>query len=182
MIGSGTRESKLSHSSGLSGASLVSQIVRNLPAMQETWVQSLGCKDPWRRKCQPTPVYLPGGSHGQSTLVGCSPQSQKSQTWLSEPCSLVRLRSQPQLTGSWAPGFLTWQQSFCLHPLWSSPLSKGVGQKSPLLSASLLTYIKFLPFLRVWSRDWSYLELLVSSTSESPFLFLREGELLPSSS
>ena len=62
------------------------------------------------------------------------------------------------------------------------PLSKGVGQKSPLLSASLLTYIKFLPFLRVWSRDWSYLELLVSSTSESPFLFLREGELLPSSS
>ena len=56
-----------------------------------------------------------------------------------------------------------------------------MGQKSPLLSASLLTYIEFLPSLRVWSRDWSYLELLVSSTSESPFLFLKEGELLPSS-
>ena len=29
-----------------SWASLVAQKVKNLPAMQETWVQSLGCKDP----------------------------------------------------------------------------------------------------------------------------------------
>ena len=27
-------------------ASLVAQLVKNLPAMQETWVQSLGCEDP----------------------------------------------------------------------------------------------------------------------------------------
>ena len=27
----------------------------------------------WRRKWQPTPVYLPGESHGQRSLVGCSP-------------------------------------------------------------------------------------------------------------
>ena len=27
-------------------ASLVTQMVKNLPAMQETWVQSLGWKDP----------------------------------------------------------------------------------------------------------------------------------------
>ena len=27
--------------------------------MQETWVQSLGWKIPWRRKWQPTPVFLP---------------------------------------------------------------------------------------------------------------------------
>ena len=25
----------------------------------------------WRRKWQPTPVFLPGESHGQSSLVGC---------------------------------------------------------------------------------------------------------------
>ena len=25
----------------------------------------------WRRKWQPTPVFLPGESHGQGTLVGC---------------------------------------------------------------------------------------------------------------
>ena len=30
-------------------------------------------KIPWRRKWQPTPVFLPGKSHGQSSLVGYSP-------------------------------------------------------------------------------------------------------------
>ena len=30
----------------LIGASLVAQMVKNLPAMQETWVQSLGREDP----------------------------------------------------------------------------------------------------------------------------------------
>ena len=29
-------------------------------------------KIPWRRKWQPTPVFLPGKSHGQSNLVGYS--------------------------------------------------------------------------------------------------------------
>ena len=28
---------------------------------------------PWRRKWQPTPVLLPGKSHGQRSLAGCSP-------------------------------------------------------------------------------------------------------------
>ena len=28
------------------GASLVAQMVKNLPAMQETWVRSLDCEDP----------------------------------------------------------------------------------------------------------------------------------------
>ena len=27
----------------------------------------------WRRKWQPTPVFLPGESHGQRSLVGCNP-------------------------------------------------------------------------------------------------------------
>ena len=31
---------------GLRGASLVAQLVKNLPAMWETWVRSLGWKDP----------------------------------------------------------------------------------------------------------------------------------------
>ena len=34
-------------------------------------------KMPWRRKWQPTPVFLPGGSHGQRSLVGCSPWGHK---------------------------------------------------------------------------------------------------------
>ena len=34
-------------------------------------------KIPWRRKWQPTPVFLPGESHGQRSLAGCSPQGRK---------------------------------------------------------------------------------------------------------
>ena len=39
-------------------------------------------KIPWRRKWQPTPVFLLGESHGQRSLVGYSPWVTKSQTWL----------------------------------------------------------------------------------------------------
>ena len=37
------------------------------------WVRKI----PWRRKWQPTPVFLPGKSHGQRNLVGYSPWSRK---------------------------------------------------------------------------------------------------------
>ena len=42
---------------------------KNPLAMQETWVEKI----PWRRKWQPTPVFLPGKFHGQQSLVGYSP-------------------------------------------------------------------------------------------------------------
>ena len=44
-------------------ASLVAQMVINLPAMQETWVWSLSQEDPWKREWQPTSVFLPGEYH-----------------------------------------------------------------------------------------------------------------------
>ena len=45
---------------------------------QETQVQSLSPEDPWRRKWQLTPVFLPGKSHGQGILtVGYSPRGCK---------------------------------------------------------------------------------------------------------
>ena len=34
-------------------------------------------KIPWKKEWQPTPVSLPGGSHGQRSLVGYSPRSHK---------------------------------------------------------------------------------------------------------
>ena len=54
-------------------------MVKNLLAVRETWVQSLVGKIPWRRKWQPTPVFLPGKFHGQKGLVGCSPWGRKEQ-------------------------------------------------------------------------------------------------------
>ena len=38
-----------------------------------TWVR----KTPWRRKWQPTPVFLPGESRGQRSLVGYNPKGHK---------------------------------------------------------------------------------------------------------
>ena len=46
-------------------ASLVAQTVKNLPAMQETQVQSLGQEDPLEKGMQPTLVFSPGEFHGQ---------------------------------------------------------------------------------------------------------------------
>ena len=55
-------------------------VVKNLPAMQETqemWVQPLGQEDPWRRKWQPTPVFLSREFYGQRSAGGYSPWSHK---------------------------------------------------------------------------------------------------------
>ena len=45
---------------------------KNLPAMQEMWVQSLGGEDLLEEEMQPTPVFLPGESHEQRSLVSYS--------------------------------------------------------------------------------------------------------------
>ena len=39
---------------------------------QETGVWFLGPEDPQEEACQLTPVFLPGESHGQKSLVGYS--------------------------------------------------------------------------------------------------------------
>ena len=51
-----------------SQASLLAHMVKNLPVMRETWVGKI----PWRRERLPTPVRLPGESHGQRSLEGYS--------------------------------------------------------------------------------------------------------------
>ena len=51
--------------------------VKHPPAMQETGIYPWVGKIPWRRKWQPTPVFLPGESHGQRSLTGYSTWSQR---------------------------------------------------------------------------------------------------------
>ena len=50
---------------------------KRLPATRETWVRSLGREDRLEKDLATTPVFLPGESHGQRSLVGCSPQGCK---------------------------------------------------------------------------------------------------------
>ena len=50
--------------------SLMAQMVKNLPELGETWVQSLGCED---SHGNPLQYSFLENSHGQRSLVGCSP-------------------------------------------------------------------------------------------------------------
>ena len=57
-------------------ASLVAQKVKNLPAMQDSWIWSLGGEDPMEKRMA-TLVFLPGEFHGQRSLESYSPWGHK---------------------------------------------------------------------------------------------------------
>ena len=65
-------------------ASLVTQLVKNLPAVQETCVQSLGWEDPLEKGMATHSSVLAWRIHGQRSLLGYSPCGHKSWTWLSD--------------------------------------------------------------------------------------------------
>ena len=86
--------------------------------MRETLVRSLGQEDsPWRRAWQPTPVFLPGESHGQRSLEGYSPRGWlNAKTWASEqfraafelpsypyPRTLANLPFEIKILSAWSP-------------------------------------------------------------------------------
>ena len=67
----------------LAHTSLVAQLVKNLPAMWETWVQFLGWEDPHgkrrgkrSREKLPTPVFWPREFHRLYRLLWSEHQSQ----------------------------------------------------------------------------------------------------------
>ena len=71
---------------------LMTQMVKNPPAMWETWVQSLGWKVPSKRAWQATPLFLPGESPWtrwawKATVHGVT----MSQIWLSDSVQQSRV-------------------------------------------------------------------------------------------
>ena len=52
----------------------MAQMVKNLPAMQASWVQSLGQEDPLEKGMTTHSSILAWKSHGQRSLTGASPQ------------------------------------------------------------------------------------------------------------
>ena len=56
---------------------LVAQMVKNPPAMPETWAQSRGWGDSLEKEQLLIPVFWPGEFHGQRSLVGYSPRGHK---------------------------------------------------------------------------------------------------------
>ena len=56
-------------------------VVKNLTAVRERWVWSLGQKIPWSREWPPTPVFLPGEFHGQRRPVGSMGSERVGHDW-----------------------------------------------------------------------------------------------------
>jgi len=56
---------------------MVAQMVKNLPAVQETCVRSLHQEDALKEEMATHSSFLPEESHGQKSLAGYSPQGHK---------------------------------------------------------------------------------------------------------
>ena len=100
-------------------ASLVAQLVKNLPTMQETWVRSLGWEDPLEKgKAQFSSV-------SQSCLTLCNPMD----------CSTPGVPIHHQLLGVY-PNSCPWSR--CCHPTISSSVvpSSFCLQSFPALGSS----------------------------------------------
>ena len=65
--------STVAWASSTSGASVVAQMVKNLPAVQDTQVRTLGWEDPLEKGMATHSSILPGESHGPRSLAGYSP-------------------------------------------------------------------------------------------------------------
>ena len=55
----------------------MAQEVKNLPAMKETLIQSLGWEDPLEKGLLPPPIFLPGEFHEERILAEYSPWALK---------------------------------------------------------------------------------------------------------
>ena len=102
----------------------------------------------WRRKWQPTPVFLPGKPHGQRSLVGYSPSGHKRVEHLT-PCSvsLVWLFATPWTTAHQdsLPHFPVFSNS---RPL--SQLSNYLILCHPLLLLSIFPSMRVFPVSRLF--------------------------------
>ena len=70
-------------------ASLVAQTVKFLSQCRRPRFDPQVGKIPWRRKWQPTPIVLPGKSHGQRNLPGYSPWGCKELNKTEHTCTSI---------------------------------------------------------------------------------------------
>ena len=106
-------------------------------------------KIPWRRKWEPTPVFLPGEFHGQRSLVGYSPWGCK------ESDTTERLNTQAWEQGTERLNTQAWEQGtvstsdFSLSPLHCNYCCFHlVDKRKSRLSLLSLTEVNFLAYAR----------------------------------
>ena len=118
------------------------------------WVRKI----PWRRKCLPTPVFLPGKSHGQKSLVGSSPSGHnKSDTIkrLSMHTFIYLLgctRSQLQPADSLI---------FTCSGLWDLVLQPGIQLRPPALGPRSPSHWTSREVLTIWFSFFFFLLIIL---------------------
>ena len=103
-------------------------------------------KIPWRRKCQPTPVFLPGKSHGWKSLAGYNPPGHKrarcnlvtkQQKYLNQP----NLMDFPNLSYHWVLLTIAVQS---LNHVWLFAMPWTAACQIPLSSTISWSLLKFM--------------------------------------
>ena len=121
------------------------------------WVRKI----PWRRKWQPTPVLLPGESHGRRSLVGYSPRGRK------ESDTTERLHFHFHFGASWAGNKDTVLLYWTVKYTEAQPLAEDVctWQCMPDTWINFCDWICEHMFISlktqlegsyVWDGDWSH--------------------------
>ena len=121
-------------------------------------------KIPWRREWQPTPVFLPGESHGQRRLAGYNSWGHK-ESYVTEQLSTytlhpiqfssVQLFSHLQLFATaWT---VAWQASLSITNSWRLPKLMSIESVMPsnhlILCQPLLFSPSIFPSIRVFSNQ-----------------------------
>ena len=114
--------------------------------MREIWVRSLGQEDPWRRKWQPTPAFLPGESHGWRSLMGYSLWGCK------ESDTTERLHLLRSSNTAFSTNWHSWQS--CINQVYQLHLSNSICSLhvSPILvMLTVFQTFSLLLHLLCWS-------------------------------
>ena len=136
---------------------------------------------PWRRKWQPTPVLLPGKSHGQRRQEDYSPWGGKESDTIEWLNSSVQSLSRVRLFAT--PWTSAHQASLSITNSWSPPKPMSIESVMPsnylILCRPLLFLPSIFPSIRVfsnesalrirWPKDWSF-SFNTSPSSEHPGL------------
>ena len=106
----------------------------------DPWVRKI----PWRRKWQPTPVFLPGKFHGQSCRAGYSPKSwtrlntaQSRSARVSKPRIRTSVLFSASLVAQMVKNLPTMQETWVWSPGWEDPLGVGMATHSSILAWKL---------------------------------------------
>ena len=122
------------HSQPVSWASLVAQMVKNLLQCSRARFDPQVTKIPWRRKWEPTPVFMPGKSYGPRSLWATVPGVTKSRTQLSDFASLHFMLERASLITQLVKNLPEMWESWIWFLGWEDPLEEGMETHSTILA------------------------------------------------